>query len=512
MQKSALASKYRPQVFADVLGQDLVKMALSCVCMSDNVAPAYLFSGTRGVGKTSLARIFAKTLNCVEAPVAEPCNVCMSCTSIVQGSHVDVLEIDGASNRGIDDARRLRESIQLAPLQGRYKVIIIDEAHMLTKESFNALLKTLEEPPKHTCFILATTEAHKFPATILSRCQHFVLQSVNEESLFGHLQKIVQAEDIQVESGALRILARRASGSVRDALSLFGQALSLEGKSLSEKNLRKLLGLAGQEVFEGLLLAASSKDPLEAVKLCRSIVSQGLDVGFFLRELSTFLRNALLLKESKSANDLELAQLFGISQEEFSRMKACTQGFDRAYLHAAWQMVLDRQDSVLKSLEPPTSLELLLINLVLLKDLVSLELFAQAAISENQAKNEVLPLESKPKTAQIPQEQAQQEQNTALKEQDCEEKMHVKPEEERIALPQLEEEEKPAQTESPRQEKRQEESNIQESSERQRPKQQTQGQLKAEMNNHPTVQRIKENFNASLLHCYPQKNLNNPKT
>ena len=178
MNHASLAARYRPQSFADVTGQDMVKAILSRAAAEDRVAPAYLLSGTRGVGKTTIARIFAKALNCERAPTADPCNQCDSCRRIAQGGHVDVVEIDGASNRGIDDARRLREAIAYAPMEGRYKVFIIDEAHMLTRESFNALLKTLEEPPPRATFILATTEAHKFPATIVSRCQHFAFRAI----------------------------------------------------------------------------------------------------------------------------------------------------------------------------------------------------------------------------------------------------------------------------------------------------------------------------------------------
>ena len=177
---ASLAALYRPQTFAEVVGQDMVKSILSRAAREDRVAPAYLLSGTRGVGKTTIARIFAKALNCEHAPTGEPCNQCESCRRITQGNFVDVVEIDGASNRGIDDIRRLRDAVGYAPLEGRYKVFIIDEAHMLTKEAFNALLKTLEEPPARVTFIMATTEQHKFPVTIISRCQHFVFRCIQE--------------------------------------------------------------------------------------------------------------------------------------------------------------------------------------------------------------------------------------------------------------------------------------------------------------------------------------------
>ena len=196
MNHASLAARYRPQSFADVTGQDMVKAILSRAAAEDRVAPAYLLSGTRGVGKTTIARIFAKALNCERAPTADPCNQCDSCRRIAQGGHVDVVEIDGASNRGIDDARRLREAIAYAPMEGRYKVFIIDEAHMLTRESFNALLKTLEEPPPRATFILATTEAHKFPATIVSRCQHFAFRAIPEAELAAHITRFLKMEGV----------------------------------------------------------------------------------------------------------------------------------------------------------------------------------------------------------------------------------------------------------------------------------------------------------------------------
>ena len=190
MSHASLAARYRPQTFAEVTGQETVKAILSRAAAEDKVAPAYLLSGTRGVGKTTIARIFAKALNCVHAPTGEPCNQCEQCRRITMGNHVDVVEIDGASNRGIDDARRLREAIAYAPMEGRYKVFIIDEAHMLTRESFNALLKTLEEPPPHVKFIFATTEPHKILPTILSRCQRFDLRPIPSEIIAEHLLHI----------------------------------------------------------------------------------------------------------------------------------------------------------------------------------------------------------------------------------------------------------------------------------------------------------------------------------
>ena len=374
MNHASLAARYRPQSFADVTGQDMVKAILSRAAAEDRVAPAYLLSGTRGVGKTTIARIFAKALNCERAPTADPCNQCDSCRRIAQGGHVDVVEIDGASNRGIDDARRLREAIAYAPMEGRYKVFIIDEAHMLTRESFNALLKTLEEPPPRATFILATTEAHKFPATIVSRCQHFAFRAIPEAELAAHLTRVLQKEGVPFEETAVRLVARRAAGSVRDGMSLLGQTLALGGDSLTEKATREVLGLAGQELYERLLAALHGGDCLGVAALTRELLERGVDLGFFLRELALLWRNLFLIRQAGT----QAAETLDLPEAERRRLVELAADFDLAYIHAAWQMTLESQRQILTSIEPAAALELLLLNLAVLPRLVSLETFSQA--------------------------------------------------------------------------------------------------------------------------------------
>lgn len=369
MSHASLAARYRPQTFAEVTGQETVKAILSRAAAEDKVAPAYLLSGTRGVGKTTIARIFAKALNCVHAPTGEPCNQCEQCRRITMGNHVDVVEIDGASNRGIDDARRLREAIAYAPMEGRYKVFIIDEAHMLTRESFNALLKTLEEPPPRATFILATTEAHKFPITIVSRCQHFIFKAIPEAELMAHLTRVLNKEGIPFEENAVRLLARRAAGSVRDSMSLLGQTLALGGDNLTEASTRSVLGLAGQELYERLLNALKAQDCLAVAALTQELLERGVDLGFFLRELTTLWRNLFLIRQAGAA----AAAALDMPDAEKQRLLDLAPQFDPAYIHAAWQMVLESQRQVLTSLEPSAALELLLLNLALLPRLVSLE-------------------------------------------------------------------------------------------------------------------------------------------
>lgn len=374
MANASLAALYRPQTFAQVVGQDMVKSILSRAAQEDRVAPAYLLSGTRGVGKTTIARIFAKALNCAHAPTGEPCNECDACRRITHGGFVDVVEIDGASNRGIDDVRRLRDAVGYAPLEGRYKVFIIDEAHMLTKEAFNALLKTLEEPPARVTFILATTEQHKFPVTIVSRCQHFVFRQIPEATLEAHVVSVLEREGRAFEPEAARLVARRAAGSVRDAMSLLGQVLALggaggaDGESLTAAQTRDVLGLAGQEIMDRLLGVLAAHDAAGVASLVRELLLQGVDMGFFLRELGGLWRNLFLIRQAGTAVAADLA----LPEADVRRLTDMAGRFSLTYIHAAWQMTLDGQRRILTSLEPAAGLELLLLNLALLPRLLPL--------------------------------------------------------------------------------------------------------------------------------------------
>ena len=375
---ASLAALYRPQTFAEVVGQDMVKSILSRAAREDRVAPAYLLSGTRGVGKTTIARIFAKALNCEHAPTGEPCNQCEACRRITQGNFVDVVEIDGASNRGIDDIRRLRDAVGYAPLEGRYKVFIIDEAHMLTKEAFNALLKTLEEPPARVTFIMATTEQHKFPVTIVSRCQHFVFRQIPEAVLEAHICDVLQKEGRPFEKEAAHLIARRAAGSVRDSMSLLGQVLALgcaPDEPLTAKQAREVLGLAGQEVMDRLLDALAGQDAAAITVLVRELLAQGADMGFFLRELGSLWRNLFLIRQAGRDTAREL----DMPESEQERLFAMASRFSLTYIHAAWQMTLDSQRRILTSLEPSAGLELLLLNLAMLPRLLPLEELAPLA-------------------------------------------------------------------------------------------------------------------------------------
>ncbi len=387
MKKVSLAAQYRPQNFAEVAGQDLVKTVLSRAAAEDRVAPAYLFSGTRGVGKTTLARIFAKTLNCQNAPTGDPCNQCEQCRKVTQGIHVDVAEIDGASNNSVEDARALRENIGYAPMEGRYKIFIIDEAHMLSRSAFNALLKTLEEPPARVVFILATTEAHKFPATIISRCQHFIFKHLAEADIVAHLTRVLQSEKATYEEEAVRLIARRANGSVRDGMSLLDQALAL-GTDLSATSTRAVLGLAGQDMLTGMLDALAAQDCGALVTLLRSLLNQGVDISFFLREFAWLWRTLFLLREGREA----ILPALDLTEDDACLWLSQASRFSAAHLHAAWQMTLDAQRRIAQTPEPSAALELLLVNIAMLPRLLPLSQFdtateAQSASAPSHSEN-----------------------------------------------------------------------------------------------------------------------------
>ncbi len=375
MSTISLTAKYRPQRFADVAGQDAVKRILSRAAAEDRIAPAYLFSGTRGVGKTTLARVLAKALNCETAPTGEPCNVCSQCRQITAGVSPDVIEIDAATHGKVDDARRLKEDVGYAPLNSRYKVFIIDEAHMLTTAAFNALLKTLEEPPGRVTFILATTEPHKFPATIISRCQHYLFKRLAQAELEAHLSSVLQREAVPYEAKAVSLIARRGAGSVRDSMSLLAQVLALGGAELTEADARGVLGLAGQEVFFGLIEAIRAEDGPAVVEVLHQVLDKGLDIGFFLRELASMWRNLFLLRQAGQ----RALPVVDLPAEEADEWLAWAGRIEAAQIHACWQMTLEGQRRVQTSLEPALALELLLLNMAYLPRLLPLQNLASCA-------------------------------------------------------------------------------------------------------------------------------------
>jgi DNA polymerase-3 subunit gamma/tau len=289
-----VARRYRPQTFAELIGQEHVAQALGNAISTNRVGHAYLFTGARGVGKTSAARILAKALNCEKGPAPVPCNQCDICQSISTGEDVDVLEIDGASNRGIDEIRQLRQNVNVRPSRARFKIYIIDEVHMLTREAFNALLKTLEEPPEHVKFIFCTTEPTKIPITILSRCQRFDFAGILTRSIQQRLQQIVAAEGVEAEPDALEVLARRAAGSMRDSQSLLEQLLAFSPGKITVAEVHGMLGTAGEERLEALVGHLIERNAAAALADLDAALLAGVDAGQLIEQLFGCLRDAMV--------------------------------------------------------------------------------------------------------------------------------------------------------------------------------------------------------------------------
>ncbi|MCK4245272.1 MAG: DNA polymerase III subunit gamma/tau [Candidatus Omnitrophica bacterium] len=296
-----LARKYRPQNFEEVIGQEHITRTLTNAITTKRIASAYLFAGPRGVGKTSMARILAKALNCEKGPTADPCNTCDLCKEITAASSTDVLEIDGASNRGIDQIRQLRENVKFIPAKSRYKIYIIDEVHMLTTEAFNALLKTLEEPPAHIKFIFATTQPERVIPTILSRCQHFDFRAIKTSDILAQLKNIAEREGIKAEEEALRRMAVFSAGSLRDALSILDQLVSFTDKDrISVSEVNSLLGLVEEEVFFKVVETIVNNDPPSLFAIINGLTTEGKSMVSFFGGLLGHFRNILLTKESSS--------------------------------------------------------------------------------------------------------------------------------------------------------------------------------------------------------------------
>ncbi len=289
-----VARRYRPQLFADLVGQEHVARGLSGAIESGRIGHAYLFCGARGVGKTSAARIYAKALNCEKGPASEPCNTCDACRAITAGQDVDVVEIDAASNRGIDEIRQLRQNVAVRPARGRFKVYIIDEVHMLTREAFNALLKTLEEPPGHVKFVFCTTEPEKLPITILSRCQRFDFVTVEAPAIARRLAQIVETEGADVSAEALHLIARRAAGSMRDSQSLLEQLLGAATGPVTVDDVHAVIGTGSDERIGELLVAIASRDAARGIVALDAALAGGADPGGVLEQLLSALRDCLL--------------------------------------------------------------------------------------------------------------------------------------------------------------------------------------------------------------------------
>ena len=317
MSYTALYRKFRPQEFEDVKGQDHIVTTLKNQIKADRIGHAYLFCGTRGTGKTTVAKIFAKAVNCEHPVDGSPCGECAICKAISDGSSMNVIEIDAASNNGVDNIRQIREEVTYRPTEGKFKVYIIDEVHMLSSGAFNALLKTLEEPPAYVIFILATTEAHKIPITILSRCQRYDFHRISIDTIAGRLMDLMQEEQVDVEEKAIRYVAKAGDGSMRDALSLLDQCIAFHlGETLTYENVLEVLGAVDTEIFSRLLRQVINKDITGAIGTLDTLVDEGREMGQMVNDFTWYLRNLLLLQSSEDMEDV-----LDMSREHLAALK-----------------------------------------------------------------------------------------------------------------------------------------------------------------------------------------------
>ena len=356
-----LARKYRPQTFAEVYAQDHITQILHNAIEGNRIAHAYLFTGPRGVGKTSMARIFAKNLNCVEGPTVTPCNVCHNCLEITAGTSNDVIEIDGASNTSVDDIRELQRELLYAPSQSPWKIYIIDEVHMLSKNAFNALLKTLEEPPENVMFIFATTEPFKVLPTIISRCQRYDFKRIPIDAIVKRLKELMKEENIEIDAESLHLIARKADGSLRDALSLTDQVLSYCQNEVSIDKVRPIFGLIPTQVFGDMMRLVDVGDAHELLEKLQRIFEEGADLQEFINNLMEFLRIVLLRKVGSSPSE--------ITADEYPLYDEIAALFSRENLLYMMSMLMDARNEIKSSGNPYLIFELVMLKMCRLDEM-----------------------------------------------------------------------------------------------------------------------------------------------
>lgn len=396
MSYTVLARKYRPQRFEDLVGQEHVTRTLCNAIESGRVAHAFLLTGVRGVGKTTTARILAKALNCERGPTPSPCNQCAPCQEITAGVDMDVIEIDGASNNSVDDVRRLQETLPFSPARDRSKILIVDEVHMLSSSAFNALLKTLEEPPAHVKFILATTEAHKVPITIRSRCQRYDYRLIPSGTIAARVRDILKAEAISADDETIALVAREAAGSMRDALTLLDQILAFGGKELNHDSVTQALGIADRRVIFQLTQAVLNRQSTEALRMVDAMSQQGMDVMHTLRQLLCVMRDLVVLHTVENAEELT-----DMTDDELQIARTLVASVSSLELQRTYSMLSTLLDDVTHSASPRMDLEMGLLRITSappLRDMQTLlrELEQHPAVSRSGASQ--LPPSEPPKT------------------------------------------------------------------------------------------------------------------
>jgi DNA polymerase-3 subunit gamma/tau len=367
MSYQALARKYRPQTFEDVIGQETAVRTLHNAIEDQRIHHAYLFSGVRGIGKTTTARILAKALNCIKGPTTEPDNTCTMCREITEGIDMDVREIDAATYTGVDNVRELRDVSQFQPARDRYRIFIIDEAHMLSTASWNALLKLIEEPPPHVIFMFATTEMHKVPATILSRVQKFILRKITLDDLIAQLEKICKAEGIKAERAALEIVARRGEGSVRDSLSLLDQVIAFSGRSVGVADVATILGLSETSFFARVIALVGTGDHTALLEALQEAADSGRDFKMLYRDLLNFVRNLLLLAGGASE------ALLAVSPEDLVTLRETAEEFSYTDLLRITNLLLRDDETVNRAEHQRLAVEIALLKAATFPRLKSVE-------------------------------------------------------------------------------------------------------------------------------------------
>ena len=357
------ATRKRPQTFDEMVGQDFVVSTLKNSISQGRIAHAYLFAGPRGVGKTSAARILAKALNCEQGPTEQPCGQCTSCVEVAQGNSLDVIEIDGASNTSVNDVREIKDEVLFAPNSNRYKVYIIDEVHMLSNSAFNALLKTIEEPPSYIVFIFATTEVHKVPATIRSRCQQFNFRLISSSQIKAMLQRVVEELSIQAEEAALFWIAKEATGSLRDAYTLLDQVVSFSGDGITQEKIRAKLGLVGLDQINRIVNIISQRDKKAILESCSEVLDRGVSVEQFVVDLTDYFRNLLFLKCG-----IRKSSLLSGSPDDYPG--ELLESFSTEQIEKALELLLELHRNLRLSLQQRFDLELVMCQLANLQDLI----------------------------------------------------------------------------------------------------------------------------------------------